>query len=331
MTRRLLLLGLVGALLAWALHRWPQALDGLQGVAGVEWPAWLAVFAGLSASYVVRAWRLHAEWYPLAGVGRIECLHVTLQHTAAVHLLPMRAGELGFPLLLKQRWGVPLSEAMACLVALRVQDMCVVGLLGVASAAVVAVLTEQVPPCAAVAGMLATFALWVALVLSARRATRTTPGRDEATGPRGWRHGLHLLRAAWRRTTPRTWTLTLANWLAKFGTLAFLYHAAAVPGWAAAWMCALGGDAGAALPVQPAAGFGTFEAGAAMLGHWAGATMPLPALLGAALGVHLVLLAYALGAALLVALVHRAPARLPGAAPAAGPARSVQVVVSRGP
>lgn len=321
MTRRLLLLALLAVLVTWALQRWPQALAGLQGVAGVPASSWLVVAAGLSAGYLVRAWRLHAEWHRLVGVGRVECLHVTLQHTAAVHLLPMRAGEFGFPLLLRQRWGVPIGEGMAGLVALRFQDMCVVGWLGVVSAATAATLTAQVGPAAGLAGVVAACALWLVLGVLIRRAA-LQPDLDAAAPRRGWRQWLRLLAHAWRRTTPRTWALTLGNWVLKLGTLAFLYHAATVPDWVVAWMCALGGDTGAALPVQPAAGFGTFEAGAAMLGHWAGAAAPMPVLLGTALGVHLVLLFYALAAALVVALVHRGPAPCRVATTVAEPLRS---------
>ncbi|MEN9484539.1 MAG: hypothetical protein RJB37_2419, partial [Pseudomonadota bacterium] len=96
-----LLLG--GALLVWmgrtldlpALRRSAAAVPGWQ---------WALATAGLLLSYALRAARLHAE-----------CLQLFLLHNAAASWLPMRSGEVGYPLWLHQRWQVPPGESLRSL------------------------------------------------------------------------------------------------------------------------------------------------------------------------------------------------------------------------
>ena len=104
-------------------------------VATVPWPGWVGATLGMSATYALRAGRLRAEWLwklRTLGLGYRECLQITLLHNAAINILPMRSGEASYSFLLHRRWGVGLGDATASLLWLRLQDMMVLGVLGIA-------------------------------------------------------------------------------------------------------------------------------------------------------------------------------------------------------
>ena len=115
------------ALLAWVtrgvdLERFASSLRP------APWWAWTAAAAGLALSYLLRALRIHAELGARHAVTVAQCLEVMLVHNAAVNLLPMRGGEAAYPWLAHRRLGVPVSQGIASLVWMRVQDALVLGL-----------------------------------------------------------------------------------------------------------------------------------------------------------------------------------------------------------
>jgi hypothetical protein len=292
-------------------------LLGADAAAGLR-SQWVAHGAGppllaallIAASHGLRAARLRVEWGPRRGVGLVECLRVSLLHTAAVNLLPMRGGELGFPLLLRRRWGVPLADAAGALLWLRVQDLVVMAwLLALAAAAWLA---PQGAGAAAAAPVLAGLATG-GFVLAVRQRPRSLPRHRPAAG---W---LARLRLAWQRAlaaaTPASWTLTVANWLCKLGGLALLFAAWAQAPVLAAWGGALGGELAAVLPVQAPGGFGSYEAAMAA-GARALAPLNWLPLLTAALAVHVFALALSLAGAAW-ALRPAAPPQTPPTAPQA--------------
>lgn len=264
---------------------------------GPAWPALAAL--GLLGSHGLRALRLRAEWGPRCGVGAGECLRVSLLHSAAVNLMPMRSGELGFPLLLRQRWGVPLLASGASLLCMRLQDALVLAWLGALSACAVAWGRGRLDDGLAVAAVsLATLAL---LRLATRPATWPRPQHPLL------RRGAEALATTLAHTTPATWAWCVLNWLLKLATLALLMVLLtgdrSLAGWCAAWA----GEAAASLPVQAPAGFGTYEAAAALGARLAGAPALQQHLL-AALAVHLFTIAVTLLGAL-VASVGGTPQR----------------------
>jgi hypothetical protein len=316
-TLRALLAAALAAALAFALHRLPDMAAGLRQAASVPGAAWGLVALGVLCSYALRAKRIQIEWRRRCPVSWRECLFVVLQHNAAVHVLPMRAGELGFPLLLSRRWGVSTAEATAGLVALRAQDALVVSLMAAASASVVLLIREAdaLAPLVIILGAVVSIGgamRWVKrrgrLARRDAAATRATgwsegvkpgrPAQGAAQAPvANWRRLPELVATAWQRAERITWALSALNWIVKFAVLAVLFAAAAGLQPLPSWMCAIGGDIGAAMPVQAPAGFGTYEAGATLLGVWAGAGSPPAALLGTALAVHLFVVGMALASA----------------------------------
>jgi hypothetical protein len=115
---------------------------------------WLAGAGLWWGSFVCRAARMRQEWCWLRPVSLWTALRLVLLHNAAVLLLPMRAGELGYPLLVRQVFGAGWRDAVRSLMWLRIQDAVVLGLLAV-------VLWPQVPLLLRVAVALAALAVWL--------------------------------------------------------------------------------------------------------------------------------------------------------------------------
>lgn len=279
-------LGLLG-LLAMALPS-PQTL--WRNASQLSASVWGVSIAGWLASYACRAQRLHGEWAGRTGMRWRDALHVTLLHSAAINLVPMRAGEACFPWLMQRRWRVAPGDAVASLLWLRVQDAVVLLVLAAA-----ALLPWGHWP----------WRLGLALLLLAvlAQALPVWAGRVSRQRGQGWRgivaRGLAPLAAA----RGASWGWSTANWAVKSWAsahaVAALLTLAGPP--ASSWACwpaGLTAELGGALPVQVPSGFGAWEAG-----FWLGlqsaglAAWPSAEVLGAGLTAHVALMLVGCGAA----------------------------------
>jgi len=299
-------------------------------VATVPWPAWVGATLGMSATYALRAGRLRAEWswkLRTLGLGYRECLQITLLHNAAINILPMRSGEASYSFLLHRRWGVGLGDATASLLWLRLQDMMVLGMLGIAIL-VPAPLPWRIG--GAIAAIAAAATLLPLLVRRVHVHARWARARAHASAPRA-RKAWHLVAkvaAAFRaaRGGAAAWGFAIANWVLKLSIVGLLLTSLAnIP--AGAGFCgALGGELAGVLPLQAPAGVGTYEAGVALGTRArqakiaAAAASASPAeqirlanadngrlIFGAALAVHALMLVVALVTALAFSLIVRPP------------------------
>jgi hypothetical protein len=256
--------------------------------------SWLFATIIWLLSFVFRAWRVQQEWAWRKRVGLGVALRLILLHNAAVLLLPFRSGEAGYPLLVKKVFGAPLGMALRSLGWLRVQDACVLALLGL-------LLWPGTPP----------WLMWLAP--SALVGLVLLPAR-------WWLHWLRrrawwakaLRRVLHRRATRAAWLLALANWVCKLGVVAMLLGQLLPLTFWTGLQAALGGELASLLPLQGPAGLGTYEAGV-----WVGAGLtsaPTQAVAAAALLVHVFCLAVSLGASALAWLLLKWPAEQPAAA-----------------
>ena len=307
-------------------------------VATVPWPGWVAATLGMSATYALRAGRLRAEWLwklRTLDLGYRECLQITLLHNAAINLLPMRSGEASYSFLLHKRWGVGLGDATASLLWLRLQDMMVLGVLGIA------ILVPAPLPWRivfAVAAIAAAATLAPALVRRIHVHARWSRARAHAkASARRTRKAWHLVakvagafRAA--RGGAAAWGFAIANWVLKLGIVGVLLASLANLPLGAGFCGALGGELAGVIPLQAPAGVGTYEAGVALgtRAHRAdsvasaasGAAAQVVAantdnhrlIFGAALAVHALMLVVALVTALAFSLIVR-PVRAPESKP----------------
>ena len=273
-------------LLAWLLRQ--VDVSALLLHAQTIHPAvWLWATALWLLSFVFRAWRVKQEWQWRRAVGLETALRLTLLHNAAVLLLPFRAGEAGCPLLVRQVFGARLRVALRSLVWLRVQDACILGLLGV-------LLWPGMP----------TWLMWLCplgllglVLLPANWWLRLLKRRQ--WWARLLRQVLH------RRATRAAWLLSLGNWLCKLGVVALLLSQLLPLALMTGLQAAIGGELAGLLPLQGPAGLGTYEAGV-----WLGAGLSsasTQAVAGAALLVHVFCLAVSLGAAAMAWLFLKWP------------------------
>lgn len=254
--------------------RWASMVDALRAVPGWAWP--LAV-GGLWGSYLLRAERLRREWGVWSEQHRLggprltlaDSLDLFLAHNAALVLLPMRAGEAGYPWLLNRRFGIPVAESVRSLIWLRLQDASVLGLLGVFWLAPGPWWLRTVAVALAIA-----VGVWLVPKLSHGLANRSAK----------WSQWQSTLVA--HRGDALGWGFCVANWLLKLGVLgAVLAMLSGVAVWQG-WAGAVAGDVAVALPVQAPAGLGSYEAAIWAAGQWLHMPVSSAHMAGAALAVH---------------------------------------------
>jgi hypothetical protein len=195
-----------------------------------------------------------------------------------VNLLPMRAGELSFPILMKRYFSLPLAQTVPALVWLRLLDLHALILIGLLTWGVIVSFDTALPA----------LVLWTAVVPTAFLLANRLHGVD----------GRGRLMTLIRRiiaSAPRDpgqlmelWAITLANWILKLLVFGWVIKAFAKTGYAVALAGAIGGELASISPVQGIAAFGTYEAGIVAVMRAAGVSVN-DALTGGA-NLHLVLL-----------------------------------------
>jgi len=188
------------------------------------WQPWAALSPGavgaavalLLGSYLLRAARLY-DYFHGEMAGRFPlCLRLTLWHNLLNNLLPMRTGELSFPVLMSRYFQVPAIRSVPALLWFRLLDLHTLTLL--AGAAVLGL--AHAPPWA---GWL--WLAWLPLPWLAYRLGLWLAPRLAHHGLHGWRHRAEQAlgslpttgRALWR-----SWAWTVVNWTVKLAVFAWL-------------------------------------------------------------------------------------------------------------
>ena len=276
----LLVAALIGGVLAASPRLRESIPQAFHQAASIPPGFWLLGLAGFALCYLARATRLWLEWRTVSTVRLPTMLAIAVQHNAAVHLLPMRAGELSFPFLLKRHAGASLTDAALSLATLRLQDLATVMALGV-------------------------LLLWpgigaLALLAAAVMAFLLLQPRLQAWRPQHPK--LARLAEAVRRSRAGHvgWLLCFISWSLKIGVVAMLLGQLTDLPALTAMRGALGGELSAGMPVQGPAQFGAYEAsmvGVVMLD--AGIGLDAAAMTAAAFVVHLFIFAVACFAGLI--------------------------------
>lgn len=286
-----LLLGVVASV-QWAIG-WPQLLAPWRTLA----PSTLVLAVSLALlSHAARAVRVYDYFFPTTRGGFAACLRLTLLHNLFNNLLPMRAGEVSFPVLMSRYFAMPLPCSLAALLWFRLMD-----LHALAAVALIAVGDHWLDGWQV--GLLTL--IWLSLPWCLFRCSPavvlTGFGRRL---PSRWQDRLAQARSGLPQTSAafwRAWFWTLCNWLVKLAVFAWILQWFAPIPAAAAWLGAIGGDLTSVLPVHGLAGAGTYEAGvvAALLPFG----VPATAALAAAVNLHLFMLGLSLtGGALALGL-----------------------------
>jgi uncharacterized membrane protein YbhN (UPF0104 family) len=207
------------------------------------------------ASYWLRAMRFY-DYFRAAMAGRFPlCIKLMLQHNLLNNLLPMRTGELSFPVLMTRYFTVPAVRSVSALLWFRALDLHTLGIF-----AILAVNGAAWPWPLTVAALI----LWLPLPwLSFHFSRRWQQALQRREHRRAYQllnrmlQGLpHVSSAFWR-----AWGWTVLNWVVKLGAFVWVLRLFIPISLPAAGMGAIAGDLTSVLPVHGVAGAGTYEAG----------------------------------------------------------------------
>ncbi|HHO82012.1 MAG TPA: flippase-like domain-containing protein [Halothiobacillus sp.] len=310
--------GLTRSLLSWGIL--------IAFVAGVEWwlgwdallKPWgnltvsqLGVALGLLvASYWLRAWRVR-DYFREELTGRfLPTFRLATLHNLMNSLLPMRAGEISFPVLMQRYFAIRPARSIPVLLWFRLLDLHAI-LMIVAGAILVGIdapgwfwpLWLTALPLPFVIYRLRPHGVnW----LESKRQANNSLANE---GGRLTEKLIVALNALPSASGPlwRAFFWTWANWLVKLAGLAWVLQAFLSMPTSAAWLGAIAGDLTTVLPIHAPGGFGTYEAGiiAALLPFGLNAE----AVAIAAINLHLFLLASSLMAGVLAWLIPVKPIR----------------------
>lgn len=256
----------------------------------------LSALALLVATYFVRCYRIY-DYFPNETAGRfLTLLRITQIHNLLNIMLPFRAGETSFPLLMRSEFGVPLLRSTSALLVMRLLDLHALLIV----AAIGLVIGRSAQAAWWILWLLAFVSPLVFFLLKARVlavARRVAPGRlkpylEEVEAGLPDRVSAFL----------RAWAMTLLNWAVKVVILAWVLAVMGVAPFAASFGGALGGELSSVLPVHAPAGVGTYAAaivaGAISFGA-AGDAATLGVLGRASVNAHLLVVVSAAGGTLL--------------------------------
>ncbi len=251
-------------------------------------------------SYALRAVRIQRYFLSELRGQFWPTLKLSTWHILLNNFLPMRSGELSFPLLMQRYFALPPPRTVPVLLWFRLLDLQAIVILGLLAVFL-----------ALGSGMGLTDAwLWPVVILlpaplliySARaRLHRFLMQRP----PGKWRDRLLASVDSLPNSTGHflaTLGWTWANWLVKLLTLAWLLMNLAPVNIAGALAGALGGDLTTVLPIHAPGGFGTFEAG--VLLALQPFNLPSVTALSAAVNLHLFLLGSSILAGFLVLFIQ---------------------------
>jgi uncharacterized membrane protein YbhN (UPF0104 family) len=259
LVRNRLVLLAVAAILAYAafvqwIWGWPSILAAWRQV-GMG--TILLALVLLVATYFVRAHRIH-DYFPRETDGRfLWLLRVTQIHNILNIMLPFRAGETSFPLLMRSEFGVPLVHGTSALLVLRLLDLH--ALLAAAGVGLVVGTGCRLWACGLwllflVAPLLffpfRAMALGLAREKLPAKFTKLVDQVDD---------GIPQNLAAFIRA----WAITVLNWGVKVMVLAWVLALMGVDPLTACFGGALGGELSSVLPLHAPGGVGTYPAGIA--------------------------------------------------------------------
>jgi uncharacterized membrane protein YbhN (UPF0104 family) len=288
-----LLGSLLLALLVYWLHTRVGWMALLAPWAGFQWPELLWLLALSLGSYLFRAIRIHVYFHTALQGQFATTLRLSVLHNFANNLLPMRAGEALFPLLMRRYFGQRLLDSSLSLLWIRGLDLHVLMALALGS------LWWRQHEWT----WLLALVLWLAallLVYPLRRPLMALlTGRSGRLAVLAGKVLLSLPDS--QRLFLRVYLWTLLTWLSKFVAFAsLLLHFLPMPLWQAI-LGVMAAELSSVLPIHGVAGAGSYEL--AMAAALVPMGMPLTQVVAAAVNLHLFLLGVTLmlgGTALLL-------------------------------
>jgi len=209
----------------------------------------------LLASYALRAARLVDFFEEISLRRSPACLQVSVIHNFYNNLLPMRTGEVSFPILMNRAFGIDVRTSIATLLWFRLLDLLAVALMG---AAVLALIFHLWPVAVVIVAAALVMPLWLATAL---RRTLDLIGRLRPA----WADHLDIARKGWpdrAATTWRFWAWTVLNWIVKLWAFVIVFRWFIDIDPSRALLAVIGAEVTSVLPIHSVAGLGTYESGA---------------------------------------------------------------------
>jgi uncharacterized membrane protein YbhN (UPF0104 family) len=276
-------------------YGWAELLIPWQHLSGISL---LVALVLVGISNLLRAVRVNDYFLTVTTRQFPQCLKVVLQHHFLNNLLPMRTGELSFPLFMSRYLEIPVQRSVPALAWFRFLDLHTIIGLGALVAAHHFFSSWWLPSLLLL--------LWLGFPICMIRMT----GKVEAAisgKPGKLVSQLHTLLSGLPQSRDvfyRSWLWTLINWIVKLSVFAWLMGQFGEVSFHAAWAGATLGDLTSVLPFHGIAGAGTYEAGvvAALASYGLSPETALPL----AVNLHLFILA---SSALLGLIAWLIPAR----------------------
>ena len=234
-------------------------------------------------SYYLRALRLYDYFRKEMTNGLLLGFKLMLQHNLLNNLLPMRSGEISFPMLMNRYFKVPAVQSVPALLWFRIMDLHTIVLLGL-------IAIGQYWFSLSIT-LLLTF-LWLTvplLIYKGHHALQSSLSPEHSGKFQALAHRMLTSLPQTPRNFWHSWFWTLINWVVKIAVFAWVLQIFVEIPIAAAWIGAISGDLTSVLPIHGFAGVGTYEAG--VVAGTALLTIPVKTVLPAAINLHLFILA----------------------------------------
>jgi len=205
-------------------------------------------------TYSLRALRVY-DFFHREMRGRFTlCLRLSLQHNMLNNLLPMRTGELSFPMLMSRYFSIPAVRSVPALLWFRLLDLHTLLVLALLVAG-----KDFLPLWAVTVSTL----LWLTLPWLGFRLYRPWLKAIGHHQGKVWSILRMILESLPQDHEKfwRSWMWTVLNWALKLAVFAWVLMLFSETDFAAAWLGATAGDLTSVLPIHGIAGAGTFEAG----------------------------------------------------------------------
>jgi glycosyltransferase 2 family protein len=259
-------------------HRWPRYLLGSALLFGLiflveSWIGWHSLLSPwrtvapeylfvaiilIFFSYSLRALRVY-DYFLGEMRGRFRaCLRLSLQHNLLNNLLPMRAGELSFPLLMSRDFAVNPLRSVPALLWFRFLDLHTLLALSLWVASETFV-TKNIGQ----STLLGIALIWMTLPWLAFKLNKRSQQWLSGHTGKAFTMLTKILQSLPQQPGLfwRCWLWTALNWSIKLAAFAWILTLFSELPLATAWVGAIMGDFTSVLPIHGVAGAGTYEAG----------------------------------------------------------------------
>jgi len=219
------------------------------------WGNLLITILLIFVSYWARTMRIYYYFAKEMRHSFSKCVKLVLQHNMLNNLLPMRTGEISFPILLSRYFNIPASKSIPTLLLFRILDLHT--LLAIAIIAFVGIFYNYTFAFLLIAGwMIVPVILFKSNKLLINKLDPSTNNRFQSLLLKGLISlPLHL------RDFFHVWAWTWLNWSIKLSVSSWIILLFLDTSINTAYMGAIAGDLSSVLPIHGIAGFGTYEAG----------------------------------------------------------------------